>query len=476
MFLKSLTTILFLKNIQMNNSYFWACSSGELYNIQHIYHYITKNINIEELFVQVCENNFNDIAQWLFSLTHINQSYLQDAFYLVCEYGHNDIFDWLHKHITSITSLEKGLLISHKHKNQKITFTLCSICSNSEIEIKPSLQFIFFNHCKNGNFQKIKELVAKYKDLDYIQGFIYSYSNKHLEISHYLKQFCTQEQLLESANELSEQLPTLDQLIFMKRITDIPFKNWFRLACKSGDLCVVKYLLLSDTSISYGFKIACLNNQLEIAKYLYPFDETLITQSFFNKLCETDNLEIMKWMYSFGKVKIDKWQVGWCAANENNIEKLKWLSDNLENRNYFELFCNACRGGNLRNVRYINSIVKQDKPKWLFSEMCKHPYPKVAKWMYKKAKVISDCPNAVFISAWYRNRKKEYIDFNRWAVSKHMNHVSESYKPYVMEMKEEELKEYLDNLVPIHFELSESVLFDSYLLSKEIKEYTLHLS
>ena len=121
----------------------------------------------------------------------------------------------------------------------------------------------------------------------------------------------------------------------------------FIIACKSGNLEMVKYLLDKYThEINDGLETACYEGHLEIVKYLVEHG----ADNFNDGLCSTGHLKIAEYLVECGANDFNKALHNACLMGRLDIAKylVKCGANNFNDGS-----CSACYGDQLDTVKYM---------------------------------------------------------------------------------------------------------------------------
>ena len=117
----------------------------------------------------------------------------------------------------------------------------------------------FIDYCKNGNTLQLKQLYESNKqkiDIDMLEtGLVYASYFGHLNIVKYLIHY-----------------------IKYKATYECIYGRALKIACRGGQLCVVKYLIKLNINIvdfDNIFALACKEEQIQIAKYLISINNMI---------------------------------------------------------------------------------------------------------------------------------------------------------------------------------------------------------
>lgn len=201
-----------------------------IYSLEESKNKIDINEDQNFLFEQTCMFNQIKTVKYLYSINgaidfHFNNEVI---FRVSCTSGNLEVIQWLW-----FTSLENG----------------------NKIDIHVNKDEAFCRACSSGSLELVKFLLS-------LDGKI----NVHTQRKRGFKHCCTRGS------------PEIFQYLYSIAPFDIHEKNesLFRIACKFGQIEMVKLLLSMDPGSlnihihnDYPFRIACLNNYLKLAKFLF---------------------------------------------------------------------------------------------------------------------------------------------------------------------------------------------------------------
>lgn len=386
-------------------------------NYEAFEYLITKNpeLNDSREFVnyisRACERKDLETAKWLYSLKpeyHSEYNY-ERLFYDFFVNGNLDIIQWIY-------SLKPNILIDNRY--------LSTICSEGHIDLLEWIYSIdpdFFETeaytdgiiqaCKRGHLEVVQWLYSINPDTehDFERYFSYAIKNEQMKIVEWLFEVDPNINIMKSANYIFTYACTYGRLEAVKWIYENspetinirifhsgyrkPKRSWgnFHLACQSGNLRLVKFLLHVYPEINYldsiskfesyktPFYIVSIHGHFDILTYLYYLNprETIeknkhkLNEIIMNYSVNPEKLDIIKWFYMIFPRKIfysiDFHELIENSFNSGNFELIKWLL----------------------MIKPEMSIIIDNKKESLFIKVCGSGNPEFAKWLYNKYPTIN---------------------------------------------------------------------------------------
>lgn len=334
-----------------------------------------------------CHSGHLEIIKWLISLTNIESNKFRGCFCVACESGHLEVAKW----ILSFTKINV----------KTIEQTLANVCDSGYLEIakwlitltekKLNFEIALYCACYGGHF-KIAKWIIKNGETDFNQALCGACLGGHLKCAKWavkngatdfysaLDSACAGENLkivkwlLPIFNGTKSSTIKVDSTI-VEYINDGKYFEPFITACSTGNLEIVKFLILNKANIHDTSEKplieACRNEHLEVVKILVSNGADIHTCNDFplSLAREKGNLDIIKYLITNGanienqcgifKIYNECEKERFCRICDYwNPEMIKPWKINMnanENPNINKILLIACEYGYLNMIKFLFS-------------------------------------------------------------------------------------------------------------------------
>lgn len=314
-----------------------ACVNGhiDIAKLLVLHNPIIKQSQINDIFIDVCENGYLNVAQWLFevnSTIRILHSH-DSSFQLACENGRLDVAQWLLE-INPSMNVYDGR-----------SFAFRMACGNGHLdvakwlfEINPLMNisemnnYAFINACENG-YLNVAKWLFEINPTIHITDSCYQFlfhkicTNGHLHIMQWLYQTMKNSNKYIEWNYLLHIAFMESHADFAKWLLSIQLKKFsinkrrdteiFLTICQVGNLDTLRlflsikpHLLKNVTNIS-----ACCSSNINIAQWLFKIKPNISITNQSIKNNKNNNQHVIEWLQTI-KVIIPQYKiVHYCNYN-----------------------------------------------------------------------------------------------------------------------------------------------------------------